>query len=326
MSALSGATAVLVGAGNIGSHLATFLARAGLGILRIIDRDTVEAKNVATQDFAIADMGRPKALALAERLQRQFPNQKIAGRVADLEDVPHGAFAVDLLLGAVDSRRARQALVSEIAWPLGVPVIDGGVGEGLLGRVQVFVPGAANACLECTWSSADYRLLAAEYPCIPEAQAAAPPTRSPAFAGAVVAGIMAAEAVKLISGGVPTESHEVAFDLTHRRFLTTHLRRAAGCRHDHQRMADQVWLDMSAKVRELIDMVEHHFGSIPVHLEVRRGLFGNGTFAGRRFPTLPELRPLAAESLAGLGFVSGDRIRVRSADRSVFVTIEASAG
>jgi hypothetical protein len=191
--------------------------------------------------------------------------------------------------------------------------------------VQVFIPGPQNACLECTWSSADYRLLAAEYPCIPGARAAAPPTLSPAFVGAVVAGIMAAEAVKIISGSVPADSHEVAFDLTHRRFLTAHLRRAVGCRHDHQRVADQVQLDKSATVRELIDTVERHFGSIPVHLEVRRGLAGNGAFAGRRFPTLPELRPLAAESLAGLGFVSGDRIRVRSADRSVFVAIEESA-
>src|ERR1044072_574246 len=89
------ATLVLVGAGNTGSHLAPLLVPA-----RIIDRDTVEAKNVATQDFTAAESRRPKAVALAERLQRQFPNQDIEGYAADLEEVPLGAFAVDLLLGA----------------------------------------------------------------------------------------------------------------------------------------------------------------------------------------------------------------------------------
>src|SRR5581483_8602840 len=39
------ATVLLAGAGNIGSHLAPLLARAGVGVLRIVDRDTVEEKN-----------------------------------------------------------------------------------------------------------------------------------------------------------------------------------------------------------------------------------------------------------------------------------------
>jgi molybdopterin/thiamine biosynthesis adenylyltransferase len=314
-------TVVLVGAGNIGSHLATYLARAGIGTLRIIDRDTVEAKNVATQDFTPSDISQPKALALAERLQLQFPNQRVEGIAADLEEVPLDTFAVNLLLGAVDSRRARQALVSELAWPLGVPVIDGGVGEGLLGRVQVFVPGPDSACLECTWGKEDYRQLAAEYPCIPGASPAAPPTASPAFVGAVVAGIMAAETLHVLAGGVPTESHEIAFDLTHRRFLTTRLRRAPRCRHDHQVVTHCFSLAASARVGELLQVLERYFGPGPVHLEGRRSLFGNGAFAARRFATPDDLQPVAGERLAEIGFVPGDRLRVRGAQGSAFVVL-----
>jgi hypothetical protein len=105
-------------------------------------------------------------------------------------------------------------------------VIDGGVGEGLLGRVQVFVPGESSACLECTWGDDDYRHLAAEYPCRPGAAVSAPATAAPACVGAVVAGVMAARWLSLSAGEAPSESREIAFDLRHNRFLDSRLRRA----------------------------------------------------------------------------------------------------
>src|SRR5262249_39113008 len=154
----------------------------------IVDRDVVEAKNIATQNFRPEDIGRSKAVVLAQRLRWDFPQLTIRAYAQDLDDLPVGIANANLLLGALDSRQARQTLVSNLGWPLGVPVVDGGVGEGLLGRVQVFVPGLATACLECTWGQEDYRLLASETPCEPGASAAAPPTISPAFAGAMVAG------------------------------------------------------------------------------------------------------------------------------------------
>jgi molybdopterin/thiamine biosynthesis adenylyltransferase len=146
------ASVLLAGAGNIGSPLASLLARAGVRLLRLVDRDVVEEKNLANQDFRPCDVGKPKAVALADRLREQVPDVVVEAHHADLETLPLGLFAVDLVLGALDSRRGRQALVSEIAWPLGTPVVDGGVGEGLLGRVQVFVPGADHGCLVSVYS------------------------------------------------------------------------------------------------------------------------------------------------------------------------------
>jgi molybdopterin/thiamine biosynthesis adenylyltransferase len=228
------AKAVLIaGAGNIGSHLAPLIARTGVGLIRLVDRDRVEAKNLATQDFLPADVGRPKAEVIADRLHERFPSQRIEARFCDLENLPQEEAAVDILLGALDSRRARQFLVSEMGWPLGVPIVDGGVGENLVGRVQVFVPGPTTACLECTWGQADYRQLAAEYPCLPGAAAQAPPTVSTAFLGASVAALMAGECLLLLTEPRPADSFEVPFDLRQhvmRRFL---LRRSPGCRFDH---------------------------------------------------------------------------------------------
>jgi molybdopterin/thiamine biosynthesis adenylyltransferase len=316
----SGRCVLVAGAGNIGSHLVPLLARAGIGSIRVVDRDRIEAKNLATQDFHPDDVGGFKAEVLAERMRRQFPHLTVAALACDLEDVPLGEFEVDVLLGALDSRRARQVLVSEIGWPLGVPVIDGGVGEGWLGRVQVFVPGPEAACLECTWGAADYRQLAAEYPCLPGAAVSTPPTVSPAFAGTVVAGLMTAECVRLLEGPRPVQSHETCFDLMHRRFLTSRLRRSPRCRFDHIVVGQQHGLDDGATVGDLLAAIAR---LVPgrVRLEGRRGLFG-----GDRFATSESLLPRAHEPLAELGCTAGDRIRASNGKQSVFVLLDGGEG
>jgi molybdopterin/thiamine biosynthesis adenylyltransferase len=226
------AEVLLAGVGNIGSHLAPLLARAGLS-LRLVDRDVVEEKNLKGQDYLPADVGHPKSEVQARRLRERFPGVKVEAWACDLEDLPRPVAEVDVVLGALDSRRARQALVSEIAWPLGVPVVDGGVGEGLLGRVQVFVPGPDTACLECTWGPEDYRLLAREYPCVPGARAQGAPTAAPAFLGSLVASLMASECLRLLAGEAPIESYEVPFDLRHHALRRYTLVRNRACRYDH---------------------------------------------------------------------------------------------
>jgi molybdopterin/thiamine biosynthesis adenylyltransferase len=231
---LAAASVLIAGAGNIGSHLAPQIARAGVGLIRLVDRDRVEAKNLTTQDFRPEDIGRFKADVLAERLRSQFPQPRIEARACDLEMLTPQDAAVDVLLGALDSRRARQVLVSELGWRKGVPVVDGGVGEGLLGRVQVFLPGASSACLECTWGREDYRQLAAEYPCLPGASASGRPTISTAFLGNFTASVMTVECLRILAGRAGSDSYEVPFDLSHHQFRRYLLRRAAVCRHDHK--------------------------------------------------------------------------------------------
>ncbi len=319
---LRAASVLVAGAGNIGSHLAPLLARAGVGVLRLVDRDVVEEKNLAQQDYGPRDVGRGKAEALARRLAGQFPHLRVEPFAADLEDVPLSAFRADVLLGALDSRRARQVLVSERGWPLGVPVIDGGVGEGLLGRVQVFAPADGSACLECTWGEADYRLLAAEYPCRPGAAAGAPATAAPACVGAVVAGIMAARCLDLLAGEAPAESRELAFDLRHGRFLESRLRRSPRCRFDPQVVREVVPIRADGRIADLLAPIERRFGPRPAHLEGRRQA-GEGGFAPTRFLAADGLRARTAEPLSALGIGPGDGVRVRCAGESMFIVAES---
>lgn len=311
-AALRRSRVLIAGLGNIGAGLAMSLSR--LVNCTLVDRDRVEAKNLRNQDYADAsDVGRFKAEVVAARIRRAVPEALVEAIPLDLEDVPAGVVAgVDACLGALDSLRARQLLITERAYPLGVPVVDGGVGEPLVGRVHVFLPG--DACLECAWSEAHYRHLAREYPCIPGGAATGAATRSPAFLGATVAGIMAAEVVQLLLGRGPEHSLEIAFDLASRRFLTSRLRVAARCRCTHEVVRELLPLGAQfevATVADLLAILENRFGATSVQLDVRRGLFGDGLFGSRQFVSCEQLRTCSHRRLADLGLVTQDRIRVK---------------
>src|SRR5450631_1510171 len=69
---LASAKVAIVGCGATGSVLASLLGRAGVGTLRIIDRDYVESSNLQRQtlfDEADAAQSMPKAIAASRKLQ-----------------------------------------------------------------------------------------------------------------------------------------------------------------------------------------------------------------------------------------------------------------
>ena len=62
----------ILGSGAIGSNTAEQLARCGFTNLTLYDGDTVEDVNVLPQSFAWTDVGKPKVLAVSERIQREL--------------------------------------------------------------------------------------------------------------------------------------------------------------------------------------------------------------------------------------------------------------
>lgn len=169
-----GAHVVLVGVGNIGSHLVSHLGRmTEVGRVTIIDRDRYERANLVGQEILPGDIGRAKSRAQAARLRRLRRDLAVEPVVADVERIPLGMLHGDVLLAGVDNRRARQHL-NDAAWLLGVPWIDAAVdGAGLLVRVAVYVPGEDAGCLERGWNEADYAALEQTYPCLAAAGAPA---------------------------------------------------------------------------------------------------------------------------------------------------------
>jgi molybdopterin/thiamine biosynthesis adenylyltransferase len=144
-------SAVVVGCGALGSAAAGLLVRAGVGRVRIIDRDFVELSNLQRQtlfDEADARESMPKAVAAERKLQAMNSSVAVEGVVADLTPVN----ALELLSGfsiildGTDNFETR-FLVNDVAIRLGLPWIYAAV-VASYGVTMAIEPGRT-ACLAC---------------------------------------------------------------------------------------------------------------------------------------------------------------------------------
>jgi hypothetical protein len=252
---------IVVGCGQIGSHVIPHLARVpAVDRVTLIDRDHYEAANMANQAIDRQDVGKPKARVQAARLRRIRPDLRIDAYVALVEDLPLGVMRCDLILGCLDSRIARMH-VNQSAWRLGVPWLDAGVETGsLLVRVNAYMPSDDQPCLECAWSSRDYDSLEWSYPCSGSNVSTHPANRYSGL-GALAASLQIMEAQKLLS----RRKHyaffgsQILMDTTHHKHYLTAFRRNPRCRFDHD-----IWkiedLPEGQSNRSLGDVLQLGFG------------------------------------------------------------------
>ena len=147
--------AAVVGCGAIGAAAANLLVRAGVGYVRIIDRDFVEPSNLQRQtlfDESDALHVLPKAVAAERKLHSINSSIAVEGVVADL--TPRNAEAllsgVDLLLDGTDNFETR-FLINDVAVKSGRPWIYA-AGVASYGLTMTIRP-AATACLACLLES-----------------------------------------------------------------------------------------------------------------------------------------------------------------------------
>jgi adenylyltransferase/sulfurtransferase len=143
--------AVLCGCGALGSVLAETLVRAGVGYLRIVDRDFVELSNLQRQvlfDESDVTDRLPKAIAAAEKLRRINSSVTIEPVVADVDhaNILSLIEGADLILDGSDNFELR-FLINDAALDAGIPWIYAGV-IGSHGQVMPIFPGQS-ACLRC---------------------------------------------------------------------------------------------------------------------------------------------------------------------------------
>src|ERR687893_1840866 len=84
---LLGARAVIIGCGALGTAQAEALARAGVGHLRIVDRDFVEPSNLQRQTMFTerdAEKRLPKAIAAANHLREINSEIEVEPHIADV--------------------------------------------------------------------------------------------------------------------------------------------------------------------------------------------------------------------------------------------------
>jgi adenylyltransferase/sulfurtransferase len=186
----------VVGCGALGSFQAAALARAGVGRIRIIDRDYVELSNLQRQwlfDEGDAAEGVPKAVAAQRQIARINASVRVEAAVADLtasnaDDLLDEA---DLILDGTDNFETRY-LLNDYCVRAGIPWIYGGA-VASYGIVMPVVPGRT-ACFACVY---------------PEPPGGAQPTCDTSGVlgpvTALVASLQVSAALKwMVTGDVPT--------------------------------------------------------------------------------------------------------------------------
>ena len=151
---LGSARIAIVGCGATGSALASLLARAGVGYIRIIDRDYVDASNLQRQvlfNEADALESLPKAIAATRRISEFNSQVATEAQVSDLR--PENAEAllggVQLILDGTDNFETRY-LINDYAVKNSIPWIYTAAVGSYTSTVNV-LPGET-ACLSCLFA------------------------------------------------------------------------------------------------------------------------------------------------------------------------------
>jgi len=148
---IAAARIAIVGCGATGSALASLLARAGVGTLRIIDRDYVEPSNLQRQslfDEADAAESLPKAIAASRKISAFNSGIVVDPKVEDLVpgNIEASLEGMDLILDGTDNFETRY-LINDYAIDRSLPwIYSAAVGSY---AVTLNVLPGQTACLAC---------------------------------------------------------------------------------------------------------------------------------------------------------------------------------
>lgn len=196
---------VIIGCGALGCNIANLLVRAGVGKVRIIDRDFVEYHNLQRQTlFDEEDVKSrvPKAVAAMRRLQKINSLVEIEGIAVELN--PFNAEGLcagsDVILDGLDNLETRY-LLNDLALKYKIPYVYGGV-IASFGMTMTIIPGVS-PCFRCV------------FPDMP------PPRTVPSCetdgilgpATTAISSLEASEALKILTGANEINRELITFDV-----------------------------------------------------------------------------------------------------------------
>jgi len=147
---LAKSRAVVIGCGALGTNALSFLVRAGVGQVAVVDRDLVELSNLQRQAlFEEGDVGRPKAKVAEKRLRMINSEIAVRGIIAEVdpENVEKLVRGASVVLDAADNMETR-FMVNDACAKHGIPWVYAGA-VGVTGMVMAVVPGGP--CLRCVF-------------------------------------------------------------------------------------------------------------------------------------------------------------------------------
>lgn len=212
---LKRSTALVVGAGGLGSVVLYYLVAAGVGRVLVVDRGYVDPPDLNRQIlYTEEDLGKPKVEVAVARLRKLNSEVEVLGYAVDVEEGTFEELVArsDVVVDCLDNWRARLR-VNELAVRYSKPLVHAGV-EGFYAQLTTVIPGVT-PCLACL---------------VPK-----PPERSGAipvvgFTPAVAGSVEAAEAIKVLAGLQPgLAGYLLIVDLKNVEFTKMAIARREGC-------------------------------------------------------------------------------------------------
>jgi adenylyltransferase/sulfurtransferase len=183
---------LLVGCGGLGTNIANILVRAGVGFIRIIDKDIVEISNLQRQSLYNEEDVReslPKAVAAYRTLKSVNSGIEVDVVAEELNagNIDKYIDNIDIVMDGTDNFETR-FLLNQICVKNKIPWIHGGV-VATSGVVKSFLPGEG-PCLECI------------YPQLPDSKRL-PTTKTAGILGtltSMIGAVQSNEALKYLTG------------------------------------------------------------------------------------------------------------------------------
>ena len=146
------AKVLVIGAGGLGSPVAVYLALAGVGMIGIVDFDTVDVTNLQRQILhQNDDIGRRKVESAKETINAYNPDVKVVLHESPItsENAMEVISGYDVVVNGADNFPARY-LINDASYLSNKPLVDGSI---LIfdGQASVFIPG--NGCYRCLFPS-----------------------------------------------------------------------------------------------------------------------------------------------------------------------------
>lgn len=209
---LLASSALVVGAGGLGSPALLYLAAAGVGRLGVADGDAVELSNLQRQIIhGTSDLGRSKVLSAEEKIREINPDCQVEVFPERLtaKNIPQVVRGHDVVLDGSDNFPTR-FLVADCCWFEKIPLVSAAVLR-FEGQLMSILPGEGNPCYRCFIPE-------------PPPPGLVPSCQEAGILGAV-AGVMGTlqtvEALKIVLDiGTSMSHHLVVYDATRCQFTT----------------------------------------------------------------------------------------------------------
>ena len=213
---LKKAKVFIAGVGGLGSVTATYLAAAGVGLIRLVDHDRVELSNLNRQIVhRDEDIGKNKVDSAAKRLREINPEVKIEAVAETITEanISELLAGCDLIVDAMDNLPTRY-LLNKTAIEKKIPFFHGAV-SGFEGRAMTVIPGQT-ACLRCVYRGA---VVEGSFPVV-------------GVTPGVIGCIQATEVIKYIVGmGQLLGNRLLVYDGLNMKFTQFKVKRDPNCQH-----------------------------------------------------------------------------------------------